>query len=333
MNIHFVQDNPDEEDDEGETASDREATHKGPRTSFGIYEKLLAIREADRLIEEGFTKSVEKTVMQTFPGLFRNRQGGLKSGMLGRWMIECKRQRWREIPFEKLSAKDRKMKQLPDWIRIPLGMPPRALERFKEGKNVPQCVIESLISICERLSCGTTSDRAALTSGILDGPMLKREAEKLLEAYNAKVKVAAEAAGKTPPKVKTQLSEKWTGRFLEAYGWTKRAPNTAGAYLEYSDERMDKSRKLFAFMRLSNDVRLDMALNFDQVWKQSWADPQKLLCRQSDVMNPCDLMVGKRRQAIEALTALQRRANGEDLGQEQWQAKKRRITGRWFGKS
>lgn len=82
------------------------------------------------------------------------------------------------------------------------------------------------------------------------------------------------------PKVKTQISEKWTGRFLEAYGWTKRSPNTAGAYLEYTDERMEKSRKLFAFMRLSNDVRLDMALNFDQVWKQSWADPKKLLCRQ-----------------------------------------------------
>lgn len=269
--------------------------------------------------------------MQTFPELFRNKKGGLKSGMLGRWMIECKRQRWREIPFEKLSAKDRKMKQLPDWIRIPMGMPPRALERFKEGKNVPQCVIESLISTCERLSCGTSSEKAPSSCGVLDCPMIKREAERLLATYNDNIKAAAEEAGKTPPKVKTEISEKWASRFLEAYGWTKRSPNTAGAYLEYNDERMEKSRKLFAFMRLSNDVRLDMALNFDQVWKQSWADPKKLLCRQSDVTHPCNLMVGKRREAMEALSALQSRANGEQ--QDQWQAKRRRITGQRFGKS
>lgn len=306
----------------------RECTNPGNRRTISIYEKLQCIRYADSLIEEGHTAGIEKLVMNAFPHLFIGKSGQ-KSGMLGRWITQCDKQRWREIPFEKMSSKDARMRQLPDWVLLPMGMPPRGLDRFKEGKNVPICVVHSLLDIVERMTCGSTSSRAAKTCGAVDVKLVQKEANRLLEQYAQSIEEAAVELSKTKDKkalevkCKTTVTTRWIYRFLEAYGWARRAPNTAGAYLEYEDERMEKSRKSFAFRRLSESVRLDMSINFDQVWKQSWQDPKTILFRKGEVSNPCDMLRGKKAQAVEALKALQLEQDQRTEGS----TKKRRITG------
>lgn len=93
-----------EESDDGEAPKKRRGGCTGPRNRPSIYQKLMAIKEMDRLIEAGHKTGIEKKVMATFPNLF----AGAKSGMLGRDL-----QRWREIPFERLAQKDREsMKEL-----------------------------------------------------------------------------------------------------------------------------------------------------------------------------------------------------------------------------
>ena len=62
--------------------------HTGARKSFSIYEKLQAIREVDRLVEEGVTSGIEKRVMETFKHLFAGSKG-YKSGVLGRWLTQA----------------------------------------------------------------------------------------------------------------------------------------------------------------------------------------------------------------------------------------------------
>lgn len=72
--------------------------------------------------------------------------------------------------------------------------------------------------------------------------------------------------------------------------------------------------------RLQNDVRLDMALNFDQVWKQSWSNPKKVLTRVLDTDCPSVSLKGKREALWNQLMAMQK-------GTAEWTAKRRRIAG------
>lgn len=277
----------------------------------------------DRLVESGKTVGIEKSVMKAFPNLFVGQKGN-KSGMLGRWKTQADAQRWRDIPWEKLSEADRTtMKELPDWIRIPLDMPPRSLERFKEGKNVPPCIVKKIVELIERATTG--GKRSQITSGFVDQKDIKKEAENLLQIYYETQKAKAKEFGLEEPKVKASLSDKWVSRLLKAYGWRAKTPNTYGAYLDYDDERMEKSRQMFRFQRLMHSVRLDMSLNFDQVWKASWTHPKKLLHRSFDVDCPSQHLRGKRDQVMNHLAKLQQSQQG------QWEVKRRRITGSGAG--
>lgn len=71
--------------------------------------------------------------------------------------------------------------------------------------------------------------------------------------------------------------------------------------------------------RLQNNVRLDMALNFDQVWKSSWSNPKKVFQRVLDTNCPSVCLRGKRDALWQELSAMQK-----DV---QWEAKRRRIAG------
>ena len=282
---------------------------------LSIYDKLLAVREAERLVEAGQKSGIEKAVMARFPSYFASTKG-FKSGMLGRWMTQCEQQRWKEVPWEKLSEKDRRLRELPDWIRIPMGMGGRGLERFKEGKQVPECVAKNLVAIVERVTCGGAE--SPLTGGNLDVKNLKKEAERLLKLYwDAKKEIDPDA--EVP---KLVVSERWIQRLCQKNGWTRRAPNTFEAYLPYEDQRMEKNRNALAYTRLSQDVRLDLCLNFDQVWKQSWSDPKRLLLKVAS----SEGLKGKRAQAVQEMMDLQERLRGG--GEGDWKVVRRRVTGR-----
>ena len=200
----------------------------------------------DRLIEEGRTSGIEKAVMNTFPHFFAGAKGN-KTGMLGRWKTQCDKQNWRQIPWERLSNNDRQMKELPDWIRLPMGLLPRAAERFKEGGNVPPCITNKLVSLVDRITTG--GEHSKLTGGNLNTKEIKKEAERLLSIYRQTQAEYAEANGKAAPPCKEKISDRWVNRFLAHFGWRRRTPNTYGAYLAYDDERMEKSRKMFQFRR------------------------------------------------------------------------------------
>ena len=239
----------DPEDEEGNSSEEEsQKGNRGPRNRPSIYEKVLAIREADRLIDSGMTAGVEKKVMETFPNLFASYSNGnfhMKSGMLGRWLTQADQQQWRMIPWDRMSAVDRGMKELPDWIRIPMGQPPRIIEKFKEGRNIPKAVLTRLVEMVGKSSCGT--DR--ITSGPLSPAVVKREAEELLEVYAKTQKEEAEKSGIKVPAAKTTVTTRWCKRLLEIYGFKEKTPNTYGAYLPYEDLRMEKSRKTFNFSR------------------------------------------------------------------------------------
>lgn len=209
---------------------------------------MLVIREVDRLIESGMKFGIEKQIMKTFPSLFVGTGAkGEKSGMLGRWRSQCDSQKWRLIPWEKLSEKDRSMKELPDWVRLPLGMPPRALDRFKEGAHIPPCITSRMVSLIERVTTGT--ENSQMTAGSIDTKNLKKEAESMLKVYNDAQEQACIEQGLPAPVRKEEISNRWINRMLAHYGFKRKTPNTYGAYLPYEDERMEKSRKVFQFRR------------------------------------------------------------------------------------
>jgi len=233
------------------------------RVRHSIYQKLQVIRELDRLLEEGQKHGLEKKIMQTFPHIFMGTRGSLKSGMLGRWLVQCDEQKWREIPFERMNEEDRNMKELPDWIRVAFGMVPRGLERFKEGSNVPPVISKAVISMVERITCG--GDNSRQTCGTLDVKDVKLEAERLLKVYHEAQEKEAEERGLEAPAQKSEVSIRWVNRILEHYGWKRNAPNTHGAYLDYEDERMKKSRKCWEFLRLGNVLLLWGAESFHYI--------------------------------------------------------------------
>lgn len=186
--------------------------------------------------------------MKTFPSLFVGTGAkGEKSGMLGRWRSQCDSQKWRLIPWEKLSEKDRSMKELPDWVRLPLGMPPRALDRFKEGAHIPPCITSRMVSLIERVTTGT--ENSQMTAGSIDTKNLKKEAESMLKVYNDAQEQACIEQGLPAPVRKEEISNRWINRMLAHYGFKRKTPNTYGAYLPYEDERMEKSREVFQFRR------------------------------------------------------------------------------------
>ena len=233
-----------EDEGEGEKLKRRGAEK---RVRLPIYQKLLAVREVDRLVEEGVRYGLEKKVMARYPEMFMGTKGKMKSGMLGRWIVLADEQEWRKIPFERMSAEDRKLKDLPDWIRLPLGLPPRSLDKFKSGTTVPSAVTKRIIELIQRTTCGMGS---RLTSGTLKTESVKAEADDLLKSYNESQKKTAEEHGIALPKQKESVTTRWVNRLLEHYGWKRNSPNTLGAYLEFDDERMQKSRKAWSFLRL-----------------------------------------------------------------------------------
>lgn len=241
------------EDDVGEGDKDDDLPNRGgasKRKHVTVYQKILAIREVDRLIEAGEQHGIEKKVMQLFPDVFMGVTGSFKSGMLGRWIAQADQQGWRKIPWEKMSAADRdRIKELPDWVRVPMGMLPRSLDRFKAGFNVPSCIVTAMVRTIERVTCGGAT--ANLTAGNLTAKSAQKECQRMLDEYaEAQIK-ACEEKGLEPPKHKLEVSLKWIYRLLDMYGWKRNTPNTAGAYLDYEDERMERSRKSWKFLRLA----------------------------------------------------------------------------------
>ena len=208
---------------------------------------MLAVREADRLIEAGVRHGIEKRVMDAYPHFFVSAKGKKrqKTGMLGRWMTQADEQQWRKVPWEKLSTADRGCKELPDWLRVSIGLAPRSLARFKEGKNVPAEVQERLVDMINRVTCG----EGPTTSGTLEPKTIQKEGEKLLAIWSESKKQACQEAGLPEPDVKKSISTKWTRRFMDLYGWRSRKPNTYGSYLDYEDQRMIRSRKTYDAMR------------------------------------------------------------------------------------
>ena len=152
-----------EDSGEESNACPNNGDRNGPRTRVGIYQKVVALREMQRLIDSGKKSGVEKAVMDTFPHIFAGKNGR-KSGMLGRWKTQAESQGWLSIPWEKMSDRDKRdMKELPDWVRIPLGMAPRSIERFKSGRNVPPCVMKKIVEMIERVTTG--GEHSQLTRG------------------------------------------------------------------------------------------------------------------------------------------------------------------------
>ena len=166
-----VVDNEGEEGEEDEEDKEEKGGGLSRRTRLPVYKKLLAIREADRFLEEGLKTGVEKKVMATFPEMFMGTKGRMKSGMLGRWMVQCDEQDWRKIPFEKMSNHDQQLKDLPDWIRLPMGLPPRSLDKFKSGTNIPGAVTRKIIEMIEKVTCG---EGTRLTSGSVKVDSVKK---------------------------------------------------------------------------------------------------------------------------------------------------------------
>lgn len=244
---------PDDDDDHdpGEPIEDDDGQKKKrnlpkTRARFSIYQKMQAVREAERLIESGLKVGIEKKVMDTFPELFRSAKGNLKTGMLGRWISQSKAQEWHKIPFEKMSAADRDaIKELPDWIREPLGMQKRM--RFKGSSDVPAVVKERLLNMVEKVGCGGKKSKP--TAGVVVTSKIKAEADSMLETYCKHLDKVAADEGKDAPPCKRKVSTRWVNRLLLSAGYKKRVPNTAGAYLPYDDSRMIKSRKAWHFRR------------------------------------------------------------------------------------
>ncbi|CAK9063017.1 unnamed protein product [Durusdinium trenchii] len=274
---------------------------------------MQAVREAERLIESGLKVGIEKKVMDTFPELFRSAKGNLKTGMLGRWISQSKAQEWHKIPFEKMSAADRDaIKELPDWIREPLGMQKRM--RFKGSSDVPAVVKERLLNMVEKVGCGGKKSKP--TAGVVVTSKIKAEADSMLETYCKHLDKVAADEGKDAPPCKRKVSTRWVNRLLLSAGYKKRVPNTAGAYLPYDDSRMIKSRKAWHFRRMERNVRLDMCLNFDQVWKAAWSRPFQVWCKGNEL----DLH-GKRH-------AVQQQLEGLQAGNREWETRSRRVKGK-----
>ena len=118
--------------------------------------------------------------MKTFPNLFMGARGQYKSGMLGRWVEQCELQGWKTIPCQKLAQGDRECKELPDWLRLALGMAPRSVDRFKAGHNLPPVVVKELVKMVRKVTCG--GER--LTCGSLSVKTIQEEANRLLETYH-----------------------------------------------------------------------------------------------------------------------------------------------------
>ena len=72
--------------------------------------------------------------------------------------------------------------------------------------------------------------------------------------------------------------------------------------------------------RLDKSIRLDLCLNFDQVWRSNWSNPKKVLTRTAVTDAATSLIAGKRQKIWEELQKLQSQ-------EVDWTAKRRRIAG------
>ena len=211
----------DPEDEEGNSSEEEPRKgNRGPRNRPSIYEKVLAIREADRLIDSGMTAGVEKKVMETFPNLFASYSNGkfhMKSGMLGRWLTQADQQQWRMIPWDRMSAVDRGMKELPDWIRIPMGQPPRIIEKFKEGRNIPKAVWPGWWKWWVSLLVEQTESRVDPWAQQL----WKEKQRNCLKSTLKPKRKRQKKSGIKVPDAKTTVTTRWCKRLLEIL-WLQR---------------------------------------------------------------------------------------------------------------
>ena len=198
-------------------------------------------------------------------------------------------------------------------------MTPRNLERFKSGVHVPECVQKKVVEYVERLTTGGLNSQ--LTSGTLDFKQIRLEAQKMLDLFHETQRNVAKDLNLPAPKEKATISDRWVSRLMESYGFRSRTPNTYGAYLAYDDERMSKARKLFSFQRLQRNCKPELTLNFDQVWKNGYANPKKLWHRVYDGSCPARILKTRKEQVMNELAKLQESGGGER------DAKRRRTTG------
>jgi len=71
-------------------------------------------------------------------------------------------------------------------------------------------------------------------------------------------------------------------------------------YIYFISSRKKRKKTLLP-ARLQEDARLDLCINFDQVWKQTWSYPKQVLHRAHESGSWRSLLSSKRKEAIEHL--------------------------------
>ena len=81
-----------------------------------------------------------------------------------------------------------------------------------------------------------------------------------------------------PPRELPLPSERWAGGFLRTWGWSLLSKNSDSATsLPYEHEDMVISRDAYRGLIDKQGVHAGMILNFDQLWRTSWASGARLL--------------------------------------------------------
>lgn len=87
------------------------------------------------------------------------------------------------------------------------------------------------------------------------------------------------------PLVTLNISPQWVRRFQERHNWRDLKTNTSGNYLAYNDPKMIIARQRFHSVREQHNVPIELVLNFDQLWKASWVQFERLMIP-SDGLQP-----------------------------------------------
>ena len=72
-------------------------------------------------------------------------------------------------------------------------------------------------------------------------------------------------------------SRTWARRYKAAWGWSKRAVNTAGMYLAADDARMTQFKEDCEAAWAAAGVKKHMLFNWDQLWKEGVRAKKKKL--------------------------------------------------------
>lgn len=109
------------------------------------------------------------------------------------------------------------------------------------------------------------------------------EANEALEAAYGRGEISAQGLmeGWQPiPKKVTPPRSSWGHEFLKRYGWSllSRAPDSQ-TWLPYDCSEMIQARESVKQLTTSANVHPAMILNYDQLWRNSWAFSGKLLMK------------------------------------------------------